>query len=823
MVFSGTRSRQSSALFPVLVLALATFGCNEKEKAIQPMFGDGVLFVAVHDASGKDVGGIGQVTYVSRGKAKPRSDQASFTGTQPVPAHVRIAEDDFDLGTLALTTADGHPVVALSKEELAHWLAVSRKGVLLDVTVDRRAGVTPLKTYSFSMRATPPVIANPVTTYRPLAAVIKDPKSVLEGDDVSSALTLLRFAATATDDYHKDLAAILGKSDTLDTSHLELLLAASYFTLGSLNEIYTFYKDNVVRANDPLAIRSREDAGILLQRAAANFELAIRLSPFANALLDDGVAKLSDLNFEGALRLLNALTPLKDIEVGTKAFAAVSDKIRLSGMQKLELMRLAYTKRNPAAARNLFLAWFKADAHNSIELLGQQLGGVPEWYRGSLILDIVDSIQKLSGHELALLVKWTSGNGGQSVIAKGAPLVGAVATTDLVSMMTYSSVPKATLALFADRISDLNAPNAALIAAQLAGEDRTNFIFSFLSPLKEISTDDFAVLARLLEGDLRDKTILEWLPRITDRDSIHVAKLFGLLSQNARAIHILKFIDQLPSLTTEALIALSQAAPERSSFILLAYLDRLSDFTAPKAALITRYLYQRDKDSVLLLAMERTKTISAEALYEVATAAYEKGAYFVTNNLAKIAPLNAQGIAQLSRLLTYNNKDTFVLAAIDLMASLTAQDLLKLSTATSGRGSYVLLHYLERVTDLTIENLLGLDRYLSGTDRDTLVQFWFSKNSKLTTEQLTLLSAAGYYQGTNILINQVEKVTDLTVANALTLAGRLSGSDTDRFLLKAVDLVTDLTSQNLLTLANRAYGHRDDVIVKGINRLAAKP
>ena len=821
MSFTVSRALARTAFLSTLALAVVSTGCNEKDKAIQPLFADGVLFVAVQDSQGKDIGGIGRVTYVSRTKAKPRSDQASFIGTQPVPAHVLIGAEDFDLATLGVVSADGTALATISKEELSHWLTVAKKGVMLSLTVERRAGLTTLKSYKFSMRATPPVIAAPVTTYRPLTAVIADPQSLLNEEDVSSATSLLRFAASATADYQKDLATILSKAGALDSAHLEMLIAASYYTLGSLQELYNYQNDS--RYRDAVAALSKEDAGILRQRASVNFDLGSRLSPFVNSLVDDGAAKLSDLNFDGAVALLSALIPQQNTEVGTKAFQSVTDKIRLSAPQKLELMRLAFAKHGPTAGRALFLDWFKNDTQSSIHSFGEQLSSIPEGYRGALILDVVASSSRLSGGELALLVSWMGRNGAQNVVIEGAPLVRTLNTSELVSMMSYSSPASATLQLFLAKVSDLTGVNAALIAAQLSGDERTNFVFLYLSPLKTITTDNFAALVSMLEGDLRDRTILEYLPRISDRDSVHIAKLFGLLSPNARSVYILKFIDQLPSLTTEALIALSQAAPERSSFILLAYLDRLSDFTSSNAVLITKYLYQRDKDSVLLLAMERTKVITAEALLEVATAAYEKGAYFILNNLSKISPLNATGITQLARILGYNDKNTFVLAAIELLPTLTAQDVLTLSAATSGRNSYVLLHYLDRVTDLTLENVLALDRYLGGTDRDTLILYWFSKNLKVTTEHLIVLSGSVYYQATNILVDQLEKVTDLTVANALTIAARIGGGDLDRFILKAVELVTDLNSQNLITLANRAYGHRDDVLVKGINRLAKKP
>ena len=66
------------------------------------------------------------------------------------------------------------------------------------------------------------------------------------------------------------------------------------------------------------------------------------------------------------------------------------------------------------------------------------------------------------------------------------------------------------------------------------------------------------------------------------------------------------------------------------------------------------------------------------------------------------------------------------------------------------------------------------------------------------------------------------KVSDFTVANAVALAGQMTYANKDKLLLIAVDRVTDLTPSGALALSKAGYGQQQQILEKALKKLEGK-
>ena len=224
---------------------------------------------------------------------------------------------------------------------------------------------------------------------------------------------------------------------------------------------------------------------------------------------------------------------------------------------------------------------------------------------------------------------------------------------------------------------------------------------------------------------------------------------------------------------------------------------------------------------MIALVIQRTATFTVAEVYTMAqTVDPTKERSIIFDNLSKISDLSMAGVVKLNQLLEYGDKDSLIKLTLPKIPKFTTDELITVARSAYNSGDTVAISYFGQLSDFTPANAVKLAGVLDGGNKDQVVSAWFSRNASVTTSQLISLSAASYNQQSSALINQVTKVSDLTVTNAISLSRRLDGGDKDTFLMKAVALATDLSSANLITLANEAYSRRDAVLQAGINRLA---
>jgi hypothetical protein len=646
--------------------------------------------------------------------------------------------------------------------------------------------------------------------------VVPNPGELLVSPDLASALNQLRYVASATDGYHDDLLNLLSGADAIDAAHLSLILDSVYYTRASVNELRTALKH-------PETIPGDDDRAVQALAVKKQLTLALSFAPMIDRLLATGMSHVTGLDFDSAVALLRKSVPGSGAteefqHAATQALALLPP---LNDEQHLTLssVYVEYGLNSQAIAE--VMSWFRGNGLKSVSDLVDAISGDPAPVREEVYRQVLATLNPVSASDLALLVSRLSGDRGELILAS-AGRVSTALSAEVAKLIALANGHELdVLNAFFPKVSDLTHQNVALMAAKLPRDIRDDYVIAYLNRVPSLLTDEMVALASLVSQSSRDELVLRLLPKVTDRQGTNIAKLFGLLSRDGRALSILRFIDQLDHLTTDVLIALSDVSPERKNFILLTYLDRLSDFTVANAIRISKLVYgDADRDSVLLLVLQRSDTVSAEDLVAIARASTLRGERLIFDNMDKIPNLQVADVVALAAPLSYGSKDRVIRQALPRLTQFTTSELISLARAAYSIGAEIATKYLDRLTDFSVANVKNILGLLSYSDRNTVIFRYLSVTAKVSTVDLMNLAYWSYGKDSEILIGNVEKVSDLTVENARKINQRLSYSEKDTFLLKAVDLVTDLSSANLLQMANDAYAHKDEIIQKGINRLA---
>jgi hypothetical protein len=285
------------------------------------------------------------------------------------------------------------------------------------------------------------------------------------------------------------------------------------------------------------------------------------------------------------------------------------------------------------------------------------------------------------------------------------------------------------------------------------------------------------------------------------------------------------------------------------------FLSKVSDFNAANAILISGMFQYGQKDQILSIEMALLTRISIPDLVNFAGANYSTSStrdslinadrFIVqmtsaelisliqaTSNaklevaqkyINKVSDFTAANAVLIAHELQYGQKDTWLALAMAKLGHFTTQEIIAISEAAYGAGSSILQNCRASITDMNNANALVIAAKFNYGTKDAWLTHYLETVRTISTADLTLFVNAAYSTGTQMLINQMSKVSDLTVANLLTLVSLIGNSNKDTILLAGVDQVTDLNATNLILVANQAYygGNKDQILQRGLARIAS--
>lgn len=394
-------------------------------------------------------------------------------------------------------------------------------------------------------------------------------------------------------------------------------------------------------------------------------------------------------------------------------------------------------------------------------------------------------------------------------------------SAELLSIVTAGYEKKGLIAAnYLKIVSDLSAANVAALAKANQHNDKDLVIQNYLLLGSTFTSDELVLL--LSAGYEKKNAFAEahWnrIPKATAADII---KLSAVAQYNSKDNLLLNYLRSLTAVTSSDLIGLSKVGYEKKNNILTEGLLKVSDWSATSAEVLMSHAQWDTKNSIAEHYLKNVvATIPTASLIRIANASYEKQSHFKMTYMSKISDFTIDNAIVFSLAVSWDDKNTVLKAWLRGAAVLTTAELLKIQPY--GYDTYkiqILMDHYARVSDFNYDNAVLISSKLNWDQKNAVLLNYLNRKPKLTTVQLKYLADISYEKKQFILLTYLDLVSDLSVENALVLAASLTWNDKDTFLLSAVMKVNNLSKENLVSLSNAGYEKKMQIMQAGLGRL----
>ncbi|MBI3017181.1 MAG: hypothetical protein HYY62_04200 [Deltaproteobacteria bacterium] len=712
-------------LATILVFSAISFlACDEDDKKVEAITSDGEISIIVVERETaqtpekefKSQGGMVTAAYAKeeKGNSMSVSKTLSFTALIKIPLQVKIEKEILSLVKLDIANTKGALLYSLSGEPLAALKKEAKFGLELTL-LGTKDGSVPQEV-RMNKKTTPPSSAEPDKNYVPVAIVFPDPLDIVRLPDTENTLKKLREVATATEEYHRDLLKVVTDTPSLDTAHLDLLLDACYYP-------YAFRQ----QMEEELIWEKRdEESQKLMEAIQKNLNLADQLAGYTREILNVGMAKVSDLTLENASELLKKLFPYGGAD---RAFIIVIEKFSpLAPEKKLELLTLALQKGESTVALNLAIDWFQHDSNKSLAALIELVKYFSGEQKDRLLLSCYESLPSLTTDELMRLVQLAyykgktlalnrvnevsdfsisntvrvirlfSGEDKDDVAEKVLSRGGALTAAELRSVLSVTYYRGERLAkAHCNRISNMVPGDVATLANMFSGESKDNVLLVCSERLESMTTDALIGMINVSYYQGVALTKMHYL-KLVDFSATSIAKIANRFSGEAKDTVIAGALDTLTSVTSDEVKRLISASYYQAGTVSVRLISKISDLTVVNAVGIARGLNSDAKDPFLLKALTVVTDPSGDNILSLAQSAYGQGMTVLMRVLERVTTLTVAQSITIARSLSYENKDAFLLRAVDRVIDLSTANLMSLASQAPSKKDQIIQKGLERLS-----------------------------------------------------------------------------------------------------------------------------
>jgi hypothetical protein len=506
----------------------------------------------------------------------------------------------------------------------------------------------------------------------------------------------------------------------------------------------------------------------------------------------------------------------------------------------------------------------------------KQLASATYYSMSKVVAKGMPLVHPLAASDVVSLANLTSGSAKDDIISQGLGLLGHVSTADLMSLSNASyngssSILKNSLST----VSDLNPSNVVLIANSMSNSDRDAYLSSALGHFDKLSVSDLRLIAS--DGSYNEADLLKQgvskLPAVSIQDlntllnvngnlqaaealekkmpqtsASDVSAIASHLNNGDKDSFISFYIGSQKSISTQDFITLANSAGYSMGDILKNSLSKLSDVSPANIDLIASRLPANDCDNYLLAGLDKMSSIKPQELIQMMnTSSYARSSLAdkaisklpalsvsdVNSILSvsgasagraealesKISSVSAAEAVSIASNLNNQDKDAFIQNYIGSRKSLSTSEYITLADGSAYASGAILSSSQGKDNDLSVANVVLIANRLSNQDKDLFIQNYVNSRQSFTTAELLSLANNSAYASGAILSGSISKDSDLTVANAISIANQLSSQDKDKYLLAALGSLKGLSSANLVSLSNAAAYQSNQILIEGGKRL----
>ncbi len=261
-----------------------------------------------------------------------------------------------------------------------------------------------------------------------------------------------------------------------------------------------------------------------------------------------------------------------------------------------------------------------------------------------------------------------------------------------------------------------------------------------------------------------------------------------------------------------ALIRIAASLPEWSRDEL--FVAALPHIQGLDAASLVELCEEADDDGDLCLAAApRIAAVSATQAATLVRGCDDDADDVAMLYLDKLPSPGVDDVIALANELEYSAKDRLIAKALPALLPIATADLIRIARTSYDDGGDLILEHADAVADLTTANALLLAGELEYSAKDRLLATYLAGSPTLDTDALIAIGRASYGDADEILPAWVTRVSDLSVKNAIRLAGELDYSAKNALLDAFLGhWEKPLSVDQLIDVAEASYARSDEIL-----------
>lgn len=297
----------------------------------------------------------------------------------------------------------------------------------------------------------------------------------------------------------------------------------------------------------------------------------------------------------------------------------------------------------------------------------------------------------------------------------------------------------------AEKINDMDAENAVKIAQIFYYDAKDQWLLIAEPFIKSPLGSQIALFASAgyeKKRELAEKLFL----KVTLKNVADIVNMSEVLYYGDKDKWINFALALMPQFSGDEFYFALKAAYEEKITIAEKYIARINELTPASTSKIARDIfYYGDKDKWLKSAAAILKKLTVEELKIVLQSGYEEKLAIGLSLIKKISDLDGNGAASIAKFVfIYGDKDKWLESAIQNIGSITSEEVIKIIDSAYEEKGNLSVAMIAKASNLTVANAIAISAHLSYQDKDKFLLEAVDKVTDLTRSNIDSFIKASY-------------------------------------------------------------------------------
>jgi hypothetical protein len=645
--------------------------------------------------------------------------------------------------------------------------------------------------------------------------------------DIETVKADIEGISTATDGYHNKLLSLVKKVKKIDAIHLGLILDVCYF---KPHQVKTYLEE-------------------FKKGQKENWNEIQKYGNFNNAIFLEGVQKLTDPTWKNIVMLGSKTIPtVESYQVQQKFLSWVETNQKpnnekewnalletISPMGKNEIVtsinlmlfneygakskdRLIKMAKNINEADKtwFYLKALPSVAQFKVSELNDLVKNVPE-VSSYILRNHLLRARDLTADKLAKVAEQVNEKDRDDLIEDYLKNVDIknLDTKNFITLLKPSFNKIKLASLYMKRVRNLSPQTVVEASSLLQDNEKNQIIDHFLEIYPEALTAQDVIKISRSSYQEENSFKKELLPRLSETKWVNVEPLIKDSEGTAKDLLIENWMKKPDiKISSDDYLKIMNAAYNKKEEFRLSYLKKVSPINNTIfISLLKEAQFQKTKELLVQEYLKSKPSFKGFELIEMITLNKEQGEKILKEQIKQVSDWSVATVDQMC--LKANQKQKEIILSEFLnnqMKEIKTKELIMLSNHSPSLKKSILMNYLSKIEDLTLESSFELIKPLENKEKDLVLNFYMSQSGLLPVDKMILVIQQSHDKE-SILKKYLEDIQQLTSQDLLQLS-QFSKMYKEDHIVSHLNKLTDLDISKTQALMKEVKGNLKDQIVQ---------